>query len=175
MENLKAKWEAQETPVKIAIGAGVAILSVVILFKVLPAVLGALSFGAIVAIFVLPYWIPTVVAFVRHHPSKGGILVLNMFFGWTFVGWVISLVWALSDNTGRAVTNTVVVNTAVTTAAPPQSYRVGDVVNGHHFDGSGWVPLPQPPAAPELGGTAAPTAGSAVLEDPSAIRADERS
>ena len=46
------------------------------------------------------YLIPTIVALMRDHPSKGGIIVLNVLLGWTLIGWVISLAWAASS-TGR--------------------------------------------------------------------------
>ena len=46
------------------------------------------------------YFIPTIVALTRDHPSKGGIIVLNIFLGWTLIGWVVSLAWAFSS-TGR--------------------------------------------------------------------------
>ena len=29
------------------------------------------------------YFIPTIVALMREHPSKGGIIILNIFLGWT--------------------------------------------------------------------------------------------
>jgi hypothetical protein len=40
------------------------------------------------------YFLPTIVA-GRHHNS-GAIFVLNLLLGWTFVGWVIALVWAFT-------------------------------------------------------------------------------
>ena len=46
------------------------------------------------------YLIPTIVALMRDHPSKGGIIVLNVLLGWSIIGWVISLAWAASS-TGR--------------------------------------------------------------------------
>ena len=46
------------------------------------------------------YLIPTIVALMRDHPSKGGIIVLNVLLGWTLIGWVVSLAWAASS-TGR--------------------------------------------------------------------------
>ena len=46
------------------------------------------------------YFIPTIVALMRDHPSKGGIIVLNVLLGWTLIGWVVSLAWAASS-TGR--------------------------------------------------------------------------
>jgi hypothetical protein len=33
----------------------------------------------------------------RNHPNFTGILLLNIFAGWTFIGWIIALVWALSS------------------------------------------------------------------------------
>ena len=44
------------------------------------------------------YLAPWVVARMRGHRSSGAILVLNLIFGWTFLGWVISLIWALTGN-----------------------------------------------------------------------------
>jgi hypothetical protein len=40
------------------------------------------------------YLIPALVAYNRHHPSAGAILVLNLLLGWTVLGWIMSLVWA---------------------------------------------------------------------------------
>ena len=39
-------------------------------------------------------FLPTLVAKSRHHPNTLPIFLVNLFFGWTFVGWVVSLVWA---------------------------------------------------------------------------------
>jgi hypothetical protein len=39
-------------------------------------------------------FLPTLVATSRKHPNALPIFLVNLFFGWTFVGWVISLVWA---------------------------------------------------------------------------------
>jgi hypothetical protein len=42
----------------------------------------------------LVYFFPTLVARASHHHNVGAIFVLNLFLGWTFLGWVIALVWA---------------------------------------------------------------------------------
>lgn len=39
-------------------------------------------------------FLPTLVAKSRNHPNTLAIFLVNLFFGWTFIGWVISLVWA---------------------------------------------------------------------------------
>lgn len=53
--------------------------------------------GLIVVLVVLGfYFLPTIVASSRNHQSTGGIFVLNLLLGWTFLFWVLSLVWACS-------------------------------------------------------------------------------
>lgn len=42
------------------------------------------------------YFLPTLIAFGRHLYSRGGILMLNLFLGWTFFGWVVALIWAVT-------------------------------------------------------------------------------
>jgi hypothetical protein len=42
------------------------------------------------------YWLPTLIALVRQTPSALGIAALNFFFGWTVIGWIVALVWALA-------------------------------------------------------------------------------
>ena len=41
-------------------------------------------------------FIPSVVAFFRAHRSKVAILTLNILLGWSGIGWVVALVWALA-------------------------------------------------------------------------------
>ena len=40
------------------------------------------------------YFFPTVIAGMRKHRELFAIFVLNAFLGWTYVGWVLALVWA---------------------------------------------------------------------------------
>jgi hypothetical protein len=77
------------------------------------------TFGLILAIFCLfPYFLPTILAVIRKHPSTGGIFALNFFLGWTVIGWIASLVWALSDNRTE-----VFVNNPSMSYDPPPSYN----------------------------------------------------
>lgn len=50
-----------------------------------------LTFGLSVSIYLLPAF----VALTRKHINTPAICVLNILVGWTFIGWVVALVWAL--------------------------------------------------------------------------------
>jgi hypothetical protein len=56
------------------------------------------SVGAIlIGTFILAlYFLPSIVAGGRNHASSGGILVINLFLGWTVLGWIGALAWAAS-------------------------------------------------------------------------------
>ncbi|MFG2488569.1 MULTISPECIES: superinfection immunity protein [Streptomyces] len=55
----------------------------------------AIPFGVVgLVLIVLAYFVPTVVAFGRGVPNKGSVLVVNLFLGWSVVGWVIALAMA---------------------------------------------------------------------------------
>ncbi|HEY4078676.1 MAG TPA: superinfection immunity protein [Rhizomicrobium sp.] len=49
------------------------------------------------------YWLPTVIGMIRGLPSLLGLAALNFFLGWTVVGWVLALVWALAASPGPHV------------------------------------------------------------------------
>lgn len=44
------------------------------------------------------YFVPGILAGIRHHKSQGAISVLNLFLGWTVVGWIVALIWASTGN-----------------------------------------------------------------------------
>jgi hypothetical protein len=46
--------------------------------------------GLVYLLLVLLYFIPAVVAGVRHVPHEGSIVVVNTFLGWTLVGWAVA-------------------------------------------------------------------------------------
>jgi hypothetical protein len=52
--------------------------------------------------FVL-YFLPAIIAFARSERDAGAILVLNFLLGWTAIGWVIALVWALKQDVPAVV------------------------------------------------------------------------
>ena len=41
------------------------------------------------------YFLPAIIAAVRHTHNAAGILLLNLFLGWTGVGWIVTLLMAL--------------------------------------------------------------------------------
>ncbi|MFC1540582.1 superinfection immunity protein [Candidatus Margulisiibacteriota bacterium] len=41
------------------------------------------------------YFLPAIIA--RNKEHAGRIALLNLLFGWTFVGWIILLIWAVSN------------------------------------------------------------------------------
>lgn len=61
----------------------------------------------IAAILFIPYFLPTIIAMIRRSNNAGGVFLLNLFLGWTFIGWIIALVWAIAS---RNTNTTVIVN-----------------------------------------------------------------
>lgn len=79
------------------------------------------------------YFLPTIVGKVRKVPSLGSVVVVNLFLGWTFVGWVVALALAFRSSPPAAV-----VNMGYAAAVPPRPPAPAAPP----------VPLPAPPAAP---------------------------
>lgn len=74
-----------------------------ILFLVALALVWAVNEGAPAAvIWVLPflvmtYMMPTFLAVGRKHKALPAIFALNLFLGWSLLGWVAALVWSLTN------------------------------------------------------------------------------
>jgi hypothetical protein len=75
-------------------------ISGVYLWRDLRGGLGVLGTLVLVGLGVLFLFIPTFVAYHRGHPNAMAIFALNLLLGWTFVGWVVALVWALTVTPG---------------------------------------------------------------------------
>jgi hypothetical protein len=41
------------------------------------------------------YLLPSALALARQHRNRDAVIALNVLAGWTIVGWVIALVWAV--------------------------------------------------------------------------------
>jgi len=44
------------------------------------------------------YFLPSIIAVARSKRDTTAIFVLNLLLGWTAIGWVIALVWALKTD-----------------------------------------------------------------------------
>lgn len=51
-------------------------------------------FFVLFIIYILPY----IVAALREHKQVGAIFILNLFLGWTFIGWIAALIWACTNS-----------------------------------------------------------------------------
>jgi hypothetical protein len=49
------------------------------------------------------YFLPSIVAFARSKRDTAAIVLLNFFLGWTLIGWVVALVWAVKTDVPMVV------------------------------------------------------------------------
>jgi len=59
-------------------------------------------FGILGLIGIVFYFLPTFIAFNRKKSNKISIFLLNLFLGWTFIGWIVALIWAVSSDPQQA-------------------------------------------------------------------------
>ena len=53
--------------------------------------------GVLIAVLTVGYMLPFSIAYIEEKKNTSAIFALNFFLGWTLVGWVVSLVWALAN------------------------------------------------------------------------------
>jgi hypothetical protein len=46
----------------------------------------------------LLYFLPTIVGFVRKRHNVLSIFLVNFFLGWSLIGWIVAMAWALSSS-----------------------------------------------------------------------------
>lgn len=51
--------------------------------------------GMLFAVIAFLYFVPWFIAVFRKHRNAGSILVIDLFLGWTLIGWVVALAWAV--------------------------------------------------------------------------------
>jgi ABC-type sugar transport system permease subunit len=56
-----------------------------------------LIFAVLISVISLFYFLPFAIAFNRKRANTGAIFALNLFLGWSLIGWVLALVWSLKD------------------------------------------------------------------------------
>lgn len=84
------------------------------------------------------YFAPTVVAVCREHENGVGIALVNLFLGWSLVGWVVALVWSTMGEYKTAV--------VVPPSAPRGRKRLEQLGQQWPED---WGDPPEPEAAPQ--------------------------
>jgi Superinfection immunity protein len=67
---------------------------------------GAVGLGQVTDVFVavmslvgllVLYLLPSVIAWLRHHDQRTGIIWVNVLFGWTVLGWIVALLWSATS------------------------------------------------------------------------------
>jgi hypothetical protein len=134
---------------------------------------GSSSSGSVIGVIVILvigfalYFLPSIIGFARKKSNSGAIFVLNLLLGWIFVGWVISLVWALTKDQKPVVPVVMVMPTYPGYQAYPNyPPSMSPVQNRPYLSSpppalppnqqqpyaSGQVPYNQPPAQSNLNG-----------------------
>jgi len=49
-----------------------------------------------VVVALLVYFLPSILG--KKHKNFSSIFVINLFFGWTLIGWVVALAWAVKKD-----------------------------------------------------------------------------
>lgn len=44
------------------------------------------------------YFLPSIIAILRKKRNLVAIILLNFLFGWSVIGWIITLIWALTSD-----------------------------------------------------------------------------
>lgn len=62
---------------------------------IIPSFFGPLAF-VIILFFI--YFLPTIIGFENKKKNAQAIFALNLFLGWTLIGWVIALTWSYTKD-----------------------------------------------------------------------------
>jgi hypothetical protein len=83
------------------IGIAVIVLLSAVIYSADPetrtGIFGMMVVFAFLTFSAFVYFLPTLVAVLNRHLNTMAIIVLNILLGWTFLGWVVALVWACMD------------------------------------------------------------------------------
>lgn len=98
--------------------------------------------GAVVLIVVIAlYFIPTIVAGLRHVPNVGSVAVVNIFLGWTFIGWVVAMAMASRSAGHSTVVNVNPQQQLTAPGAPgfPPGWYEQPAGGQRYWDGQTWT------------------------------------
>ncbi|MFC1846659.1 superinfection immunity protein [Chloroflexota bacterium] len=69
------------------------------------------------------YFLPTIIAVARHKDNKLVVFLINLFLGWSLIGWIIALIFSLSNGPEKSkIDQTVVVSQNVDAQQKDSSY-----------------------------------------------------
>jgi hypothetical protein len=77
-------------------------LAMPLLAQAEPALVVAVALA--VLLLAVLYFVPTIIGAVRKVPDLGSLVVINVFLGWTFAGWVVALAMAFRSRQQAAAT-----------------------------------------------------------------------
>lgn len=61
--------------------------------------------GVLVLLFLLAcYFLPWMIAVTRNVEHRSAIALINLLLGWTVLGWLAALIWAVVEKTDRGIT-----------------------------------------------------------------------
>ena len=69
-------------------------------------------------VFFAFYFIPLIVGAIRKVPNIGSVLVINLFLGWTVIGWIVALAMAARSAAASTMHQQVVIVQAPAAAQP---------------------------------------------------------
>jgi uncharacterized membrane protein len=88
----------------------------------------------IILLFLIPlYFLPLIIAVARHHSNVLGIFLLNLFLGWTFLGWIGALVWSVLNFEQPAPMQTAVKKNTNALAIAEERFARGEIIS-EEFD-----------------------------------------
>lgn len=73
-----------------------------------------------VAVFLILYFLPSINAKSRHHNNTAAIVMLNVLLGWTVAGWIVAMIWSMTDNRKAATPTSA--DRAVVREAPAKAW-----------------------------------------------------
>jgi hypothetical protein len=98
---------------------------------------------AVVLVGAALYFLPTVIAAVRNAKHLGAVIVVNVFLGWTFIGWVVALAIAVGSSSRTS-------RTLYRYSPPPGSWSYPPPPASPPRPGT-WPQGPPPPFGPTTG------------------------
>jgi uncharacterized membrane protein len=105
------KWA--EVPIRERIGAAVSLIFSVCLLMTMIGIemldsieenefLSNVFVFALILVIIIIYFAPSFIAYSRNHLNRQVIYIINFLAGWTFVGWMVALVWSLMRSSATA-------------------------------------------------------------------------